>query len=764
MTAKTAARKVGRPTLPAELIVANAPDPVFVSDLKGKILEANNAVSQLLGLRRDELLEQSLSRFLSAKQTREFVAAMREVVERGVTRNVRLGSRSASGEVIPTTLNAAALRDPDGKVIGVIGILRDMRELDKARAYAESLIKNAPDPVFVSDLEGKILQANDAVFHLLGFRPDELIEQSLSRIISLEETRDFLAALRQVVKRGATRNARLNPRSASGDVIPTTLNASALRAVGGKVIGVIGILRDMRELDKTRRYAESLIKNAPDPVFVSDLQGKILQANDAVSELLGFREDQVVEQSLSRFIGPEETREFVAALREVVERGITRNIRLNPRSASGEVIPTTLNASALRDAEGLVTGAIGILRDMREYEQVVRALEESRQKLQAADQAKDQFLAMVSHELRTPLTAMLGWTRMLRGGVLDDATASRALEVIERNSKLQAQLIDDLLDLSRIVTGKLHLELQSVDPVGVVEASIEAVQTLADAKAIELKVVLDSSAGSVLADPHRLQQVVSNLLSNAIKFTPPQGRVELGLERVGATVRISVRDTGPGITPDLLPHIFEPFYQGEYARRAGGLGLGLAIVRHIVELHRGNVSAERASEEGAIFTVELPVIGEGLDGPAAESARPGPGTEDRISAGLTSLAGVKVLIVDDEADARELLTTILNRAGAEAAAVASAAEALNAFQRSRVDVLISDIEMAEEDGYALIRKVRKLSPESGGTIPALAVTANARAEDRSRALSAGFQLHMAKPIDPAELTAVIAQMVSDRGA
>ena len=284
--------------------------------------------------------------------------------------------------MIPTSLNASALRDPEGKVIGAIGILRDMRELDKARAYAESLIKNAPDPVFVSDLEGKILQANDAVSQLLGFRPDEVIEQSLSRFISAEETREFTAALREVVERGVTRNARLNPRSASGEVIPTTLNASALRDPEGKVIGAIGILRDMRELDKARAYAESLIKNAPDPVFVSDLEGKILQANDAVSQLLGFRPDEVVEQSLSRFISPEETREFTAALREVVERGVTRNARLNPRSASGEIIPTTLNASALRDSDGRVIGAIGILRDMRAYEEVVRDLERSKSELQ----------------------------------------------------------------------------------------------------------------------------------------------------------------------------------------------------------------------------------------------------------------------------------------------------------------------------------------------------------------------------------------------
>src|SRR5215475_13413825 len=247
---------------------------------------------------------------------------------------------------------------------------------------ADIIIKNAPDPVFVSDLEGKILEANDAVSELLGFRRDEVVEQSLSRFISEVETREFTAALREVVERGVTRNARLNPRAATGEVIPTSLNASALRDADGNVIGAIGVLRDMRELDKARAYAESLIKNAPGPVFVSDLEGKSLEANDAVSELLGFRRDEVVEQSLSRFISEEETREFTAALREVVERGVTRNARLNPRAATGEVIPTSLNASALRDAEGNVIGAIGVLRDMRAYEDVVRDLERSKTELQ----------------------------------------------------------------------------------------------------------------------------------------------------------------------------------------------------------------------------------------------------------------------------------------------------------------------------------------------------------------------------------------------
>src|SRR6266404_4097454 len=633
----------------AESLIKNAPDPVFVSDLEGKIHQANDAVFSLLGFRPDELIEQSLSRIISPEETREFMAALREVVERGVTRNARLHPRSASGDVIPTALNASALCDTDGKVIGAIGILRDMRELDKARAYAESLIKNAPDPVFVSDLEGKIHQANDAVFSLLGFRPDELIEQSLSRIISPEETWEFMVALREVVDRGVTRNARLHPRSASGDVIPTTLNASALRDTEGKVIGVIGILRDMRELDKARAYAESLIKNAPDPVFVSDLEGKILQANDAVSHLLGFRQDEVVEQSVSRFLGADETREFVAALREVVEHGVSRNVRLHPRSASGEVISTTLNASVLRDADGNVIGAIGILRDMRAYEQVLHDLEESRRELRDADEAKDRFLAVVSHELRTPLTAMLGWVRLLTTGMLDDVTSARALPVIERNTKLLAQLIDDLLDVSRIVAGKLRLEVGPVDLVAVIESAIEAVQGLADAKSIGLKAVLDPSAGSVAGDPGRLQQVVWNLLANAIKFTPCRGRIDLRLEGAGSHARLTVRDTGRGISPELLPHIFDRFRQDERTRRHGGLGLGLAIVRHIVKLHEGSVWAESDGEgRGATLVVELPLPTDDVRSaqkPAAVYRRLG-----SASSRLINLAGRRILVVDDEAE------------------------------------------------------------------------------------------------------------------
>jgi PAS domain S-box-containing protein len=636
-----------------------------------------------------------------------------------------------------------------------------MTELD-----ANLIIANAPDPVFVSNLEGKILLANEAVSELLGFRKDEVLEQSLSRFVSLDEAHELVVALSEVVDRGVTRNVRLNPRSASGEVIPTTLNASALRGPAGEVIGVIGILRDMRELDKARAYAESLIKNAPDPVFVSDLRGKILQANDAVYTVLGFRTAEIVEQSLSRFISVGEAREFMAALREVVARGVTRNARLNPRSASGEIIPTTLNASALRAADGTVIGAIGILRDMRAYEIVVRDLEESRRKLDEANRAKDEFLATLSHELRTPLNAILGWVRLLRSGTLDAAGARRGPEVIERNTRVLAQLIEDLLDVSRIITGKLRLDVRSVDLSSVIVAAMEAVQTAADAKGIRLETSLDATLGAVTADPNRLQQVVWNLLTNAIKFTAAGGRVDIRLERADSMARVIVSDTGRGIPADLLPFVFDRFRQGEASvgRRYGGLGLGLAIVRHIVELHGGSVRAESAGEgRGATFTVDLPISARVSGAVAPPSAPQRADTEPMLRP--ASLNGLRVLVVDDEADARELMRMILRAAGAEVVAAASVDEAFEQLEQWRPDILVSDIGLPGEDGYAFIEKLRAREAARGASIPALAVTAYARVEDRTRALSAGFQLHVAKPLEPADFIAAIADLVgNDAGA
>src|SRR5947209_4876816 len=479
---------------------------------------------------------------------------------------------------------------------------------------ANIIIANAPDPVFVSDLEGKILQANDAVFALLGFRPDELIEQSLSRFISPDETREFTAALRIGGASCGDSKARPNPRSASGEVIPTTLNASALRDPDGKVIGAIGILRDMRELDKARAYAESLIKNAPDPVFVSDLEGKILQANDAVSELLGFRPDELIEQSLSRFISPEETREFTAALKEVVAKGVTRNARLNPRSASGETISTTLNASALRDLDGRVTGAIGILRDMRE-------LDKAREAAEIANRAKSQFLANMSHELRTPLNAIILYTELLR----DEATDRGLEDLLPDLKKIHAAakhllaLINDVLDLSKIESGKLELVLETFDVPAMIRDVVTTIEPLAQKNADRLEVHCPDDVGAMRADLTKVRQSLFNLLSNACKFTEG-GTVRLEVSREDedrSWLTFRVTDTGIGMTPEHLSKLFKPFSQVDPSatRRFGGTGLGLAITHHFCEAMGGEIMVESQPGVGSTFTIRLPAPAE-LDAPA----------------------------------------------------------------------------------------------------------------------------------------------------
>jgi signal transduction histidine kinase len=394
--------------------------------------------------------------------------------------------------------------------------------------------------------------------------------------------------------------------------------------------------------------------------------------------------------------------------------------------------------------------------------------QQARRQAEEANRIKDEFLATLSHELRTPLNAILGWAQVLRSGKVDEATTARALEAIERNARAQAQLISDLLDVSRIITGKLRLELRPVELPRILDAALDAVRPAAAAKAIHLHVTPGEVTGPFVGDPDRLQQVFWNLLSNAIKFTPQDGTVEVRLRHNSAgnppMAELQVTDTGIGIRPDFLPYVFDRFRQAEgtTTRHHGGLGLGLSIVRHLVELHGGTVAVDSLGEgEGATFTVSLPVrIG-------AESALLERRTEKPEAAPLVNdrdlLADLHVLVLDDEADTRELLTTALEQHGARVTAVGSAPEALEALDRDRFQVLVSDIGMPGEDGYSLIRKVRARGAERGGNLPSVALTAYARTDDRVRALSAGFQMHLSKPIDPAELVATIAALAGRQG-
>jgi signal transduction histidine kinase/ActR/RegA family two-component response regulator len=393
--------------------------------------------------------------------------------------------------------------------------------------------------------------------------------------------------------------------------------------------------------------------------------------------------------------------------------------------------------------------------------QLFRAAEDARADAEAANRMKDQFLATLSHELRTPLNAIFGWARILRSGRTEPSTVAEGLEVIERNAKVQAQLIEDLLDLSRIISGKLRLDVQSVNLVDVIGAAIAAVRPAAEAREIRLRTILDPLAGPINGDPARLQQIVWNLLSNAVKFTTRGGQVQVVLERVNSHVEISVADTGIGIKPEFLPYVFERFRQADASttRKHGGLGLGLSIVRQLVEMHGGTVRAKSPGDgQGATFAVALPVA---LAHHRSDARAPVDPPHEPALADAT-LDGVRVLVVDDEHDARELVRRILARSRAIIETAGSAPEALDAIARRPPDVLLSDIGMPEHDGYDLIRRVRERGL-SGKQLPAIALTAFARPDDRRRALVAGFQTHVAKPVDPEELVAVVATLLGRTG-
>jgi signal transduction histidine kinase/ActR/RegA family two-component response regulator len=388
----------------------------------------------------------------------------------------------------------------------------------------------------------------------------------------------------------------------------------------------------------------------------------------------------------------------------------------------------------------------------------------ARTEAERANRTKDEFLAILSHELRTPLSAILGWAHLLARTNLDEEDRRRGVEVIERNARVQGQLIEDLLDMSRVTAGKVRLDMQPVDLARVIDDAIETVQSAMTAKDIRLERVLDPQAGPVRGDPDRLRQVVWNLLSNAVKFTDKGGRVSVLLERIDSHVEITVADTGQGIRPETLPHLFERFRQEDSSttRRHSGLGLGLAIVRSLVELHGGSVRAESEGPgKGSRFRVMLPLSP--LQAPQSEKRLDGhPATSTTHAEGPVAdaelLRGVRVLVVDDEWDAGELVRILLERAGAEVTTAASAREALDALSRMKPDILVSDIGMPEEDGISLIRKVRALPDSGGGKVPALALTAFARPDDRRQTLMNGFQIHLAKPVDPTELTSAVASL------
>ncbi len=409
-----------------------------------------------------------------------------------------------------------------------------------------------------------------------------------------------------------------------------------------------------------------------------------------------------------------------------------------------------------RVATALANMAAAAIGSAEFYEEQMRMRKEA----EHANRTKDEFLATVSHELRTPLNAILGWTQLLRRGRLSGESLERAVETIERNAKLQSQIVEDILDVSRIITGKLRLDVKPVNLASVITSAVDTIRPAAEAKEIRLQAVMDTGAGPVSGDSNRLQQVVWNMLSNAVKFTPRGGLIQVRLERFDSQVEIIVSDTGSGISPEFLPYVFDRFRQADSStsRAHGGLGLGLAIVRHIVELHGGTVYAfSEGAGKGTTLSVRLPITAglarEHYIPPLRPASEPAFSTHD-----LPSLSGLKVLIVDDEPDARDMLKTMLTTCGAEVLEASSATEAYDAIKRMRPDILVSDIGMPGEDGYSLIRRVRELGEQEGGRVPAISLTAYTRTEDRIRALASGYQVHVPKPVELPELAVAIASL------
>lgn len=520
--------------------------------------------------------------------------------------------------------------------------------------------------------------------------------------------------------------------------------------------------RLLQQLEAERSKLAYLFTQAPS--FVATLQGPehIFElTNPAYLQLVGHRDviEKTVREALPEIAG----QGFFELLDNVFQTGeaftgreLSVQLQREPQGALEQRFVDFV-FQPIFEAGGAVSGIFVHGFDITEQVQ-------ARQGAETANRAKDEFLATLSHELRTPLNAVLGWSRMLDDSRLGDEDRTRAIEAIQRNAQLQAQLVEDILDVSRIISGKLKLDVRPTDLAAVVEAAVESVLPAAQAKGIRLQRVLDSGSSLISGDPDRLQQVVWNLLSNAIKFTPKGGRVQIRLERVNSHVEIIATDTGIGISPQVLPYVFDRFRQADSTstRQHGGLGLGLAIVRHLIEMHGGTVDAESAGEDqGSTFTVRLPLIAlrsvDMLPEKSQEREHP-TGDREVPFDPAPKLEGLHVLIVDDEADGLRLVTTVLETCGAKVTAVNSAAAALSALQELRPDVLISDLGMPGEDGYSLIKKVRALPAAQGGRTPAAALTAYARLEDRMRVLRSGFQTHLPKPVEPAELVTVVASL------
>ncbi|MDB5328250.1 MAG: Histidine kinase [Phycisphaerales bacterium] len=507
----------------------------------------------------------------------------------------------------------------------------------------------------------------------------------------------------------------------------------------------------------------AIVTSSDDAIVSKDLNGVVKSWNSSAERIFGYTAEEMVGKSIT-ILFPKDRLDEEPRILEQLRRGQRvdhfETIRV---CKDGRCIDVSVTISPVKDATGRVVGVSKVARDITSIKRVLKDREELLAREQAArseaervSRMKDEFLATLSHELRTPLNAILGWSGILRSpGGIDNADELReGLDTIERNARAQAQLIEELLDMSRIVNGKLRLDVQPIDLQSVISDSVESVRPGAEGKGIRLTKVLDPRGGPVTGDPNRIQQILWNLLSNSVKFTPRGGRIQVFLQRVNSHVEITVLDSGKGISADFLPQLFSRFSQADtsISRQHGGLGLGLALVK----LHGGSVSAASPGiGQGSTFTVSLP-LRVAHSNEAVAPLTPAPSPAEAVA--FPDLRGFHVLVVDDEADARRLIERILTKCHVTVTTAASAAEGIQAVRRHHPDMILSDIGMPGEDGYSFLTQLRQLPDTEGGDTPAVAITAFARSEDRRRALMAGFQMHLPKPMEAAELIAIVANI------
>ena len=810
-----------------------APIGISVVDVDGKLLQVNKTYREMLGYLEEELHQLTFADITHPEDLKKDLGYAEQLFK-GEIPSYQLEKRyiKKNREILWINLTATMICDQDGKVCYGLGMVEDITDrkrtqeaLSETNQTLQALIQACPLAITVFNLDdGKVKMWNPAAEQIFGWTTQEALGRFLPSVPE-DKQDEFLANLDFVRQGKALTGVEARRQNRNGSPIDISVWAAPLRDAKGNMscMSIVADISDKKQAQEALKESEERFRKLAEKVRVIPWEadattGRFTYVGPQTVDILGYPlADWYTDNFWTEHIYPED-REW--AIKHCVDSSaFLDNYEFEYRmlTADGQVVwlYDIVNVVRSEDGPSLLRGfMIDITQRKRleqEREQLLAREQAARAEAESANRMKDEFLATLSHELRTPLNAMLGWTQMLRTRKLDEATSTRAFETIDRNTKSLAALIEDVLDVSRIISGKLHLNVCPVELVSVVEAAIDTVRPTATLKEIQLDFILDRSIEPVLGDANRLQQVLWNLISNAVKFTPKGGRVEVKVERVDRMagwqveeelqvdrlqvegsnqssnlqpsnlqpsnlqpsnlqpsnlqpsnpyVQIQVSDTGKGIARDFLPYVFDRFRQenSSTTRSYGGLGIGLAIVRHLVELHGGTVHADSPGEgKGATFSVQLPLVSvltSVSNQPLVEST-----VEDKVPLdSLPALDGLRVLVVDDEADARELVATLLKQCGVEVTAVATVSEGLEALQQLKPNVLVSDIGMPQEDGYALIRKVRALDAEQGGQIPAVALTAYARAEDRIRALAAGFQLHIPKPVNSQELVAVVANL------